>query len=247
MTVKAIGNGTGTVADVDANALALRALQRPDTRYGSYAKKLTSGTVVSNQPRVGCTTPVTYSGQAHLQTDIENLGAAVKSASASEAFMTSISIANIEDWNVNQFYKTEDDYLTALADAMHVEYKAIVDAGFLLEEFARQVVDGAAAGRAIVHLAGLRLRQRYQLLQVVGGQARRGHQHDFVAGDGGHGGEVLHRVVGRGHQAGDDGVCDGGEEDGVAVRRRLHQRLGTDDGVATGAVVHQHLLAPGLG
>jgi 5-methyltetrahydropteroyltriglutamate--homocysteine methyltransferase len=101
--------------------------------FPTFYKKLTAGTVVSNQPRVGCTMPVTYSGQAHLQTDIANLSAAVKSASAAEAFITSISIANIEDWNVNQFYKTEDDYLTALADAMHEEYKGIVDAGFLLQ------------------------------------------------------------------------------------------------------------------
>jgi 5-methyltetrahydropteroyltriglutamate--homocysteine methyltransferase len=101
--------------------------------FPTFYKKLTSGTVVSNQPRVGCTMPVTYSGQAHLQTDIENLNAAVKSSQAAEAFMTSISIANIEDWNINQFYKTEDDYLTALAEAMHQEYKAIVDAGFLLQ------------------------------------------------------------------------------------------------------------------
>jgi 5-methyltetrahydropteroyltriglutamate--homocysteine methyltransferase len=47
--------------------------------------------------------------------------------------MPSISLANIENWNVNEYYKTEDDYLTALADAMHEEYRGIVDAGFLLQ------------------------------------------------------------------------------------------------------------------
>ena len=106
---------------------------RDAKEFPEFYKKLTSGTVVSRQPRVGCTMPVTYSGQSHLMADIDNLGSAAKSAQVTEAFMTSISIANVEDWNVNQFYKTEDDYLTALADAMHVEYKAIVDAGFLLQ------------------------------------------------------------------------------------------------------------------
>ena len=96
--------------------------------FPAFYKKLTSGTVVSNQPRVGCTMPVTYSGQSHLQTDINNLSTAVKNSAASEAFITSISIANIEDWNVNQFYKTEDDYLTALADAMPLYSSCIASA-----------------------------------------------------------------------------------------------------------------------
>jgi 5-methyltetrahydropteroyltriglutamate--homocysteine methyltransferase len=50
-----------------------------------------------------------------------------------EAFIPSISVGNIVDWNKNEFYKTEEEYLEAVANAMHEEYKAIVDAGFLLQ------------------------------------------------------------------------------------------------------------------
>ena len=47
--------------------------------------------------------------------------------------MPSISPANIESWNVNKYYKTDEEYRTAICDAMRVEYKAIVDAGFILQ------------------------------------------------------------------------------------------------------------------
>jgi 5-methyltetrahydropteroyltriglutamate--homocysteine methyltransferase len=106
---------------------------RDAREFPEFYKKLTAGTVVSRQPRVGCTMPITYTGQPFLQTDVDNLNDAMKNTKVTEAFMTSISLANVEDWNVNQFYKSEDDYLAALANAMHQEYKAIVDAGFLLQ------------------------------------------------------------------------------------------------------------------
>ena len=48
-------------------------------------------------------------------------------------FVPCISPANIEDWNENKYYKSEEEYLSAIADAMNVEYKAIVDAGFLVQ------------------------------------------------------------------------------------------------------------------
>jgi 5-methyltetrahydropteroyltriglutamate--homocysteine methyltransferase len=44
-----------------------------------------------------------------------------------------ISPANIEDWNDNKYYKSDEEYLFAIADAMNVEYKAITDAGFLVQ------------------------------------------------------------------------------------------------------------------
>ena len=109
------------------------ATSRDALAFPEFYKKLTGDSVVSRQPRIGCTMPITYVGQPSLQTDFDNLTAAMQGTSVTEAFVPSISIANIENWNVNQFYKSEDDYLTALADAMHVEYKAIVDAGFLLQ------------------------------------------------------------------------------------------------------------------
>ncbi|MCX7310890.1 MAG: cobalamin-independent methionine synthase II family protein [Hyphomicrobiales bacterium] len=88
--------------------------------------------VGSRQNRMVCTGPVTYKGHALLQTDIKNLKAALN-GSKIEAFMPSISPSNIEEWQRNTYYKTQEEYAAAIADAMREEYKAIVDAGFLLQ------------------------------------------------------------------------------------------------------------------
>jgi 5-methyltetrahydropteroyltriglutamate--homocysteine methyltransferase len=82
--------------------------------------------------RMICTAPVSYKGQAQLQRDIANLKAALNGAKV-EVFMPAISPANIEDWMGNAYYKTPEEYLFAVADAMREEYKAIVDAGFLVQ------------------------------------------------------------------------------------------------------------------
>jgi 5-methyltetrahydropteroyltriglutamate--homocysteine methyltransferase len=82
--------------------------------------------------RMVCAGPVTYKGRAILRRDIENLKSALNGAKV-EAFIPAISPANIEDWMTNAYYSKQEDYLFAVADAMHVEYKAIVDAGFLLQ------------------------------------------------------------------------------------------------------------------
>ena len=83
--------------------------------------------------RFACTGPITYRGQAHVQADIDNLRAALAGAEYEEAFITAIAPSNVEGRHPNRHYKTDADYLFAIADAMHEEYKAIVDAGFLLQ------------------------------------------------------------------------------------------------------------------
>jgi 5-methyltetrahydropteroyltriglutamate--homocysteine methyltransferase len=80
-----------------------------------------------------CTGPITYIGQAELQTDIDNLKAALKEVKVEEAFMTAISPSNLELYYENRYYASDEEYLAALAEAMRVEYEAIVDAGFLLQ------------------------------------------------------------------------------------------------------------------
>jgi len=80
-----------------------------------------------------CTGPVTYRGAAKLTTDLDNLKAALKGITVAEAFVSSTSVSSIESWNRNQYYKSDEDYLDALADAINVEYRAIVEAGFLLQ------------------------------------------------------------------------------------------------------------------
>jgi 5-methyltetrahydropteroyltriglutamate--homocysteine methyltransferase len=91
------------------------------------------GTSMGRQPLTGATAPITYTGAAALKTDLENLKAAMQGLDIAGAFVPSISPANIENWNENHYYKTTEEYLAAICDAMHEEYKAIVDAGFYLQ------------------------------------------------------------------------------------------------------------------
>jgi len=80
-----------------------------------------------------CTGPIKYIGQAQVKADIEHLKAATAGLDVKEAFITAISPTNLEMYFENQFYKTAEEYLFALADAMREEYRIIVDSGFLLQ------------------------------------------------------------------------------------------------------------------
>ena len=80
-----------------------------------------------------CTGPIRYVGQEEVAADIANLKAALEGVNCEEAFITAISPSNLELYYDNQHYGTEEEYLQALADAMHEEYSAIVDGGFLLQ------------------------------------------------------------------------------------------------------------------
>src|SRR5215471_7128264 len=80
-----------------------------------------------------CTGPITYIGQDLVREDIEDLRIALADAPADEAFVTALSPSNVALYHRNAYYATDEEYLFALADAMHVEYQAIVDAGFVLQ------------------------------------------------------------------------------------------------------------------
>lgn len=80
-----------------------------------------------------CSDPITYVGHAELATDIANLKAAMAQTNAQEGFITALSPSNLEVFYRNDYYSRAEDYLVALADAMHEEYKGIVDSGLLLQ------------------------------------------------------------------------------------------------------------------
>ena len=84
-------------------------------------------------PNMICTGPVTYKGHDLLKRDVANFKAALGSVKVEEAFMPAISPSMLEDRHKNAYYKTEEEYLFAIADALSEEYKAIVDSGFLVQ------------------------------------------------------------------------------------------------------------------
>ncbi len=98
--------------------------------YEEYFKRAMLGGAIAASAPMCCVGPVRYVGHEALQTDIENLRAAVDKFGCAEAFMPSAAVTGV---GFNEYYETEEAYLFAVADALAEEYKAIVDAGFLLQ------------------------------------------------------------------------------------------------------------------
>ncbi|HXC89613.1 MAG TPA: hypothetical protein VNV18_05565, partial [Stellaceae bacterium] len=80
-----------------------------------------------------CTGPVAYKGHAALAADIANLKSAMVGLNVAEAFMPAVSPGNLVNWNRNLFYKSEEEYLYAVAEALREEYQAVIDAGLILQ------------------------------------------------------------------------------------------------------------------
>jgi 5-methyltetrahydropteroyltriglutamate--homocysteine methyltransferase len=85
--------------------------------------------------RVVCTGPISYVGLTEVKTDIERFKKVLATANVpvEEAFMCQLAPGWLEHFFYNEYYPNDEQYLFALADAMKHEYKAIVDAGFILQ------------------------------------------------------------------------------------------------------------------
>jgi 5-methyltetrahydropteroyltriglutamate--homocysteine methyltransferase len=110
-----------------------------------------------------CTGPINYCGHEPLKREIDLLRESLGGTPPDDAFLTSTAPASLEPGRENRYYKTEEEFVYALADAMAVEYRAIVDAGFLL-----QVDDAwlAALWDRIGMVMGLEGYQKYCALRV---------------------------------------------------------------------------------
>jgi 5-methyltetrahydropteroyltriglutamate--homocysteine methyltransferase len=89
-----------------------------------------AGQIRPSRPHWAATAPIAYRGQAALARGIDMFGAHV---TAADAFITSTAPASFEPYRENEFYKSEEEYIYALAEAMRTEYEAIAAAGFLLQ------------------------------------------------------------------------------------------------------------------
>jgi len=77
-----------------------------------------------------CTAPVTYQGEAALAREIEELKAHLP---LEDAFLTSTAPASLEVYRRNEYYKSEEEFVYAIAEAMRVEYETIVASGAVLQ------------------------------------------------------------------------------------------------------------------
>ncbi len=98
--------------------------------YNDPESGITTGPRPPNSPV--CVGPLAYTGHAAIKADIENFKAALATHGIEEGFMTSVAPGSASRIG-NEYYKTDDEFLFACADAMREEYKAIVDAGLILQ------------------------------------------------------------------------------------------------------------------
>jgi len=92
----------------------------------------TQNTATARLAQLVCTGPVKYTGHALIQRDIETFKAALQGVSYEDAFLSAVSPATLQIIS-NQHYGSMEDYTWALAEAIREEYRAVVDAGFILQ------------------------------------------------------------------------------------------------------------------
>jgi len=105
---------------------------RDMVEFGEYFRNKTSNRG-DNVKRVFCNGPLKYIGQRSLHQEIDDFKAGLEGQNYQEAFLPAIAPGTIEHWMKNDYYPNDEAYLIAIADAMHEEYKAIVDAGYILQ------------------------------------------------------------------------------------------------------------------
>jgi 5-methyltetrahydropteroyltriglutamate--homocysteine methyltransferase len=98
--------------------------------YNDPDSGITTGPRAPNSPV--CVGPLTYIGHDAIRNDIANFKAALAAHGIEEGFMTSVAPGSCSRIG-NAYYKTDDEFLFACADAMRHEYQAIIDAGLILQ------------------------------------------------------------------------------------------------------------------
>lgn len=101
--------------------------------FPSFLERLADDGGTPKYARPMCVGEVKSKGQSELQKDISNLKAAMANHGADHGFMNAASPGVISLFLQNDFYKTREAYLAALADAMKEEYETIVASGLDLQ------------------------------------------------------------------------------------------------------------------
>src|SRR6185369_9829301 len=90
-----------------------------------------AGQIKQSRPHWVASGPITYRGESSLKREIDIFRSMV--GPDTEAFITTTAPASLEPYRGNEYYRSQDDFILALAEAMRSEYQAIVAAGFILQ------------------------------------------------------------------------------------------------------------------
>ena len=111
--------------------------RRLDTRrewraFREYYQEYLPRAMPPAAPPSVCQGSIAYNGQAFLQRDLDTFKAALAGVPVEEAFVPAIAPAMVGRGQ-NQYYPTDEEYVFAIAEALQTEYRAIVEAGFILQ------------------------------------------------------------------------------------------------------------------
>jgi 5-methyltetrahydropteroyltriglutamate--homocysteine methyltransferase len=108
-----------------------------------YSKALAGGTLFEQTASVPtqtsgirdwvCREPIRYTGEQALAREIELLKSSLGTHAVGDAFLTSTAPASIEVGRRNEYYKDDEEFIYALAEALRVEYETIARAGLLVQ------------------------------------------------------------------------------------------------------------------
>ena len=122
-----------TVAELSLTSFARRRdWQKFNEFYQDPMSGLAGSAPVRRTRRPVCIGPIRYKGHAQTQADIANLKRAMAAAGIEEGFMTTVAPASFAR-DEDLYYKSEEEFVVATAEAMREEYRAIVDAGLVLQ------------------------------------------------------------------------------------------------------------------
>src|SRR6266446_1041274 len=128
---------TADATDVPSSNVGGSWARRIDTRrewqaFREYYQEYLPRAMPPSAPPAVCEGPISYTGHALLQRDLAALKAALRGARVEEAFVPAIAPGMVGRGQ-NRYYATEEQYVFAIAEALKTEYRAIVDAGFILQ------------------------------------------------------------------------------------------------------------------
>ena len=117
---------------------------RDERKFAAYFAAHPRPRFSAGQTLPVCVDELRYVGQAELQRDLTNFTTALAGVSVAGAFLPANTPGTIEHWMANEYYKNDEAFLFAIAEAMREEYRAIVDAGLLLQIDDPDLPDGWA-------------------------------------------------------------------------------------------------------
>jgi 5-methyltetrahydropteroyltriglutamate--homocysteine methyltransferase len=138
------GRIAGYEARPNSGRRRLSMTARDEQKFAEYFAVVPRAQALGPPTMPVCVEPLRYVGHVELRKDIVNFKGALTGVSPAGAFLPANTPGTIEHWIANEHYKSDEEFLFAIAEVMREEYRAIVDAGVLLQIDDPDLPDGWA-------------------------------------------------------------------------------------------------------